>query len=77
MNPWKDFDDIIRCAQITLGGEPMTDIERLLIENAQLRELLRELIDIEGPQPGTADWARKVRAALDGDEGLEKRKAAR
>lgn len=33
-------------------------------EIEQLRALLRELIDIEGPQPGTAGWAAKVRAAL-------------
>lgn len=31
---------------------------------AELVALLRELIDIEGPQPGTGGWAEKVRAAL-------------
>lgn len=31
------------------------------------RALLAELIDIEGPQPGTAAWAEKVRAFLKGD----------
>jgi hypothetical protein len=36
----------------------------LLYEIERLRALLQELIDIEGPQPGTADWAEKVRAAL-------------
>lgn len=30
----------------------------------ELIALLTELIDIEGPQPGTAKWATKVRAAL-------------
>jgi hypothetical protein len=30
-----------------------------------LAALLGELIDIEGPQPGTAEWAGKVRALLD------------
>jgi hypothetical protein len=30
----------------------------------ELVALLEELIDIEGPQPGTAAWAAKVRAAL-------------
>lgn len=30
----------------------------------ELVALLRELIDIEGPQPGTGGWAAKVRAAL-------------
>lgn len=30
----------------------------------ELVSLLRELIDIEGPQPGTAGWAEKARAAI-------------
>jgi len=30
----------------------------------ELVALLRELIDIEGPQPGTSAWAAKVRATL-------------
>lgn len=36
----------------------------------ELIALLRELIDIEGPQPGTAGWAAKVKRVLDkvGDE---------
>lgn len=37
---------------------------RLIAAAPDLYALLRELIDIEGPQPGTADWARKVQAAL-------------
>lgn len=42
----------------------MTPLERELVR------LLRELIDIEGPQPGTSEWAAKVNAILDriGDE---------
>lgn len=35
----------------------------------ELVGLLRELIDIEGPQPGTSIWAAKVRAALAKAEG--------
>jgi hypothetical protein len=31
---------------------------------AEMAALLRELIDIEGPQPGTGGWAAKVRAVL-------------
>lgn len=30
----------------------------------RLETLLRELVDIEGPCPGTGEWAKKVRAAL-------------
>lgn len=33
--------------------------------------LLKELIDIEGPQPGTAEWARKVNAIISRAEGRE------
>jgi hypothetical protein len=53
---------------------PLTElIERnvkLVAEVEYLRALLQELIDIEGPQPGTADWAAKVREALTGSPGL-------
>lgn len=36
---------------------------------AELVALLKELIDIEGPQPGTAGWAGKVQAAIAKAEG--------
>lgn len=36
----------------------------LLIVAPELLQLLQELVDIEGPQPGTAAWADKVRAAI-------------
>lgn len=41
--------------------DPLTD------ELGAARALLSELIDIEGPQPGTAAWAEKVRAFLAGE----------
>jgi hypothetical protein len=34
-------------------------------ENQRLRTLLRRLIDIEGPQPGTKEWADDVCRALE------------
>ena len=37
---------------------------QLADQRAELLGLLQELIDIEGPQPGTAEWASKVRAAI-------------
>jgi len=37
---------------------------RLIAAAPDLLGLLQELIDIEGPQPGTAEWANKVRAAI-------------
>jgi hypothetical protein len=33
-------------------------------ENQRLRTLLRRLVDIEGPQPGTKEWADDVCRAL-------------
>lgn len=44
----------------------MTPLERQLIS------FLRELIDIEGPQPGHVMWYRKVKAVLDRVDGEEK-----
>lgn len=37
---------------------------RLADQRAELLGLLQELIDIEGPQPGTDGWADKVRSAI-------------
>ena len=37
---------------------------RLIAAAPDLLALLQELIDIEGPQPGTAAWADKARAAI-------------
>jgi hypothetical protein len=36
---------------------------------AELVALLRELVNIEGPQPGTGQWAEKVNAILSRVEG--------
>jgi hypothetical protein len=46
----------------------LTDCTLAAHEITKLRSLLRELIDIDGPQPGTAAWADKARAALAQDE---------
>ena len=37
---------------------------RLIAAAPELLALLQELIDIEGPQPGTSEWANKVHAAI-------------
>lgn len=37
---------------------------RLIASAPDLLALLVELIDIEGPQPGTSAWAEKARAAI-------------
>lgn len=36
----------------------------VLADAPAMLALLQELIDIEGPQPGTSDWAAKVRAII-------------
>ncbi len=44
---------------------PERDANAVLVAAApELLALLEELIDIEGPCPGTATWATKVRAAI-------------
>jgi len=52
-----------------LRAPPAVGTHALMREAAdeieQLRALLSELIDIEGPQPGTNEWAHKVRRALE------------
>jgi hypothetical protein len=73
-----DIVERLRMQEIADCDEAADEIERLrgllawhdstvpeiLADNTRLRALLQELIDIEGPQPGTADWAEKVRPAL-------------
>lgn len=49
-----------------LGADYIKPLIKLIDECATARALLTELIDIEGPQPGTAAWAEKVRAFLKG-----------
>lgn len=46
------------------GVETAEANARLIAAAPDMLALLRELIDIEGPQPGTSDWANKVRAAI-------------
>jgi hypothetical protein len=59
--PWgRGMTDIIE----RLRMQDIADCDEAADEIERLRALLQELIDIEGPQPGTADWAEKVRAAL-------------
>lgn len=44
--------------------EAAAEIRRLHEVNQKLLAIIQELIDIEGPQPGTAAWADKARAAI-------------
>jgi len=61
----------IRCGGYTvcnvwnLSGLPRNQSNAALIAAApELLELLQELIDIEGPQPGTSDWGDKAIALI-------------
>ena len=53
---------------IIAAPETAAERDRLKAEKAELEALLKELIAIEGPCPGTAQWAEKVRAALAKEE---------
>jgi len=55
-----------RLAQVH-GGRPWWEREanaRLIAAAPELLATLQELIDIEGPQPGSAAWADKARALI-------------
>lgn len=54
-----DFgDDEDECRQIALANA------RLIAAAPDLLAVLQELLDMEGPQPGSAVWADKARAAI-------------
>lgn len=42
---------------------------RLIAKSPEMFALLQELIDIEGPQPGSAQWAQKVQKLIAEVEG--------
>lgn len=48
---------------VAVTGEGDADA-RLIAAAPELLTLLYELIDIEGPQPGTSAWANKARAII-------------
>lgn len=50
--------------QRTRGATRQNKLQSFRRERDELVALLRELIDIEGPQPGHVMWARKVQDAL-------------
>lgn len=43
----------------------------LIVAAPDMLALLKELVDIDGPQPGHAEWARKVNAAIAKAEGKD------
>lgn len=53
------------CRMATTRCNDESNANALLIATApELLAVLQELIDIEGPQPGTAAWADKARAII-------------
>ena len=54
------------CGACTEKAEAADLIESRQKDLTAARALLQKLIDIEGPQPGTAAWADEVRAFLKG-----------
>lgn len=73
-------DTITGWGRIVARQEPVTvpasvvtaaymEIEALRGQRNDMLALLKELIDIEGPQPGTSDWAKKVDASIAKAEG--------
>ena len=52
-------------ATVDLAAMPDAEADARLIAAApDLLALLEKLIDIEGPQPGTGEWANEVQAAI-------------
>lgn len=48
----------------SFSGYVPRDVSALVEAAPELLELLVELTDIEGPQPGHIEWANKVKAAI-------------
>jgi hypothetical protein len=60
---WKGGVQYKITAYRVLGPTPQT-LAEVTAQRDKLLDVLQELIDIEGPQPGTAAWASKVRKAI-------------
>jgi len=54
----------IMCDGVKLPSGDLHPDAKLIKAAPELLELLKELIDIEGPQPGHIEWANKVKAAI-------------
>jgi hypothetical protein len=53
------------CVASINGYEDPEANAKLIAAAPDLLELLQELVDIEGPQPGHVMWANKVKAAIE------------
>lgn len=71
--PWEQDGNQVRSTRGIIAICPVpqkggvfdcNDNARLIAAALDMLALLKELIDIEGPQPGTGGWAGKVRATI-------------
>lgn len=68
--PGHDYIEVSRLTDPTPEQDQVARANvRLIAAAPELLALLKELIDIEGPQPGHIEWARKVQAAIAKAEG--------
>lgn len=58
------YGDEMRHAHGLPFGEERDANGLVLAASTEMLALLQELIDIEGPQPGTSAWAEKTRATI-------------
>lgn len=63
------FDEQGKPMNIDVSPQIAEANARLIAAAPDMVALLKELIAIEGPQPGTAEWARKVEAMIARAEG--------
>lgn len=67
-----DHPQVVAEAWIDWENRVPTRANAALIAAApEMYALLNELIDIEGPQPGNVEWARRVRSTIAKAEGRE------
>lgn len=69
---WKVINDDVLRWRTRAGDRHGVPLNRARMESAAPRmfDLLQELVDIEGPQPGTVAWADKVHALLNFVKGV-------
>lgn len=66
---FREIQDVLRDAGVldsATGSRPIDGVRKLIERHERSQALLRELVDLEGPQPGPLDWFDKVIAHLYG-----------
>lgn len=62
-------DEIAETGLRLYANGEQSELVMLREQRDSLLSLVKELVDIEGPQPGTAEWADKAMALIDKCEG--------